>query len=411
MKIIAGLDVGNGYVKGAGHEAKSAEKMKADIPSGACSITTSSDIKTKPEDVPGVIDDIFNQMDISFDSPLIRDMNRHLFGERAVQSGKYVDEFDVFSALSKAKQEIGPTLTLATCAGLALKEYYKENGKLPEDTIKAKMRIALALPIDEFRDYRVQYADSYKAGTHVVTFHNFEQRVRIELEFEDVQVLAEGAAAQFAIAMNGVALIEAMITEAKKFDENFPNDITAEAVAQAQTVVGIDIGEGTINFPVFKDGKLNVDTSFSYNVGWGSVLERARERLSKTMPIKSRKELAALIETPAKTPMMERTRQKALAIVEEERISFVDEVIQQFRKVCGRVGTWIEVVYVYGGGAGKLKDRLYPALIKTSKDFDASYPVLYLDSVYSRNLNREGLLYIADMMAKQSEKADKKTTK
>lgn len=408
MKIIAGLDVGNGYLKGSSHEDKSADKIKVDIPSGACSITTSSDIKAKAEDVPAIVGDIFNQMDVSFDSPLVKDMNRHLFGERAVESGKYMDEFDVFSALSKAKQEIGPTLTLAACAGIALKEYYNANGKLPEDIIKAKMRIALALPIDEFRDYRKEYADGYKGCKHLVTFHNFEQRVRIELEFEDVQVLAEGAAAQFAIAVNGVTLIDAMIKDAKRYDPEFDQNITAEAVAQAQTTVGIDIGEGTVNFPVFKDGSLNIDTSFSYNQGWGSVLERARERLAKDMPIKSRKELAALIEKEPKTPMMQRTRDKALKVVEEERNTFVNEVIQQFRKVCGRVGTWIEVVYVYGGGAGKLKDKLYPALIKTSKDFDASFPVLYLDSNYSRNLNREGLLYIADMMAKQSEKKTEK---
>ena len=63
-----------------------------------------------------------------------------------------------------------------------------------------------------------------------------------------------------------------------------------------------------------------------------------------------------------------------------------------------RNGAFAEVVYVYGGGATPVRESLYPKLIKAiQRTFgeDAFMPVLYLDSSYSRCLNRDGLYLLA----------------
>lgn len=65
-----------------------------------------------------------------------------------------------------------------------------------------------------------------------------------------------------------------------------------------------------------------------------------------------------------------------------------------FQNVLAQAGAATEVVYVYGGGSGPLKEQLYPALRAVAGDV----PVLYLDSSYSRHLNREGL-YLAARVA------------
>ena len=59
-----------------------------------------------------------------------------------------------------------------------------------------------------------------------------------------------------------------------------------------------------------------------------------------------------------------------------------------------KVGAYAEVIYVYGGGASPIKEVLYPVLCDVLKDYNLDIPILYLDSMYSRFLNREGLFVI-----------------
>ena len=69
-----------------------------------------------------------------------------------------------------------------------------------------------------------------------------------------------------------------------------------------------------------------------------------------------------------------------------------------------KVGAFTEVVYIYGGGATAVKEYLHPLLLKEVKGFGGEgsmFPVLYLDSRYSRHLNREGLYIIAELLAKK----------
>jgi plasmid segregation protein ParM len=71
--------------------------------------------------------------------------------------------------------------------------------------------------------------------------------------------------------------------------------------------------------------------------------------------------------------------------------------VDTFTKLLHKADGQIEVIYVYGGGASSLKQWLYPLLIDASRDFAAGsdFPILYLDSKYSRYLNREGLFDVA----------------
>ena len=62
-----------------------------------------------------------------------------------------------------------------------------------------------------------------------------------------------------------------------------------------------------------------------------------------------------------------------------------------------------EVVYVYGGGASPLRDALYPKLCELFNEYQIDVPILYLDSTYSRFLNREGL-YLIEKNIVQSKK-------
>lgn len=404
MKLVAGLDIGNGYVKGAVNTFENlGQKPKGiDFPSGVARIIYSHDIQTEPADAKPVIDDIFNQMDVSFGSNLVSDTTRRLFGKRGLASGSIIEEFDVDSVLSKAQQDLSGVLVLGSIAGQALKEYYESNKSLPDKTIDVDVRVALALPIAEYMRYRKVYAEGFKSGTHMVTFHNFTIPVNVSITFSDVQVLAEGASAQYAINAKGTKFMDAMLQDVRRLGEPLEG-ITAQDVLAATNTVGIDIGEGTVNFPVFQNGKFNPDASVTFDRGYSSVINNALDVLGPRYMFKNRKQLVDFLQTPATNI----TRNKHTACeteVAKHAYGFAMEIAEQFSRVMRKVGAFTEVVYIYGGGATAVKEYLHPLLLKEVKGFGGEgsmFPVLYLDSRYSRHLNREGLYIIAELLAKK----------
>lgn len=400
MLQIAGLDIGNGYVKGsAGPYTQAASGI--DFPSGAAYMMNPHDIKTTGAAVPKIIENIFNEMDATFDSPLVKDQTRRLFGTRGINSGCVMEEFDVYSNLSKAKQPLSAVLVLGSVAGKALQNYWAENQSLPTDILHVHARVALSLPIMEYKQYRKSYAAGFMGSTHMVSIHNFEQIVRIEITFDDVQVIAEGASAMYAITARGVELMNVMLADVRRLGEPLPG-ITAEDILAAENTVGIDIGEGTVNFPVFQMGRFNPDASITYNKGYGSVLTGALARLEEAgMPMQSRKALTEFLQRqPSKLAIGRYNMVKH--IVEQEMVGFAKNVVMQFRNVMSNAGVFTDVVYVYGGGATPLKEVLHPLLLEASRSMggsDVACPILYLDSRYSRYLNREGLYIMANSYA------------
>lgn len=404
MKMIAGLDIGNGYVKGT-IQVDNHDPQVVDFLSGVAIETNSAGLKVTGADISAEVGNIFNTMEASFDSPAIESHTNRLFGQRGVRSGKAMEEFDVASTISKAQQDLSGVLILGSLAGEALQSYYTDHQALPDDILRVTARIAVALPITEYKTQRKQYIDKFRDVKHMVSIHNFEHTIRVEILISDVQVLAEGASAQYAIVSHGVPLMNALLQDLRSHGEAFEG-ITAEDVLAAENTVGIDIGEGTVNFPVFQDGRFNADASITFAKGYGTVLEQAREHLQMmNMQFPSRKALADFLLSSS-NPLKAARRAKVQQVVHEEIEGFVQELCLQLRKVISRVGSYTDVVYVYGGGANPVKDQLYPALLDMMRQFggeDVSYPILYLDSTYSRHLNREGLFIVAKEVAAQAE--------
>ncbi|MCY1718426.1 ParM/StbA family protein [Microbacterium sp. SL62] len=397
ITITGGVDVGNGYVKAA---LRGDGLDKFDIPSGVALITSASDLPTPDsaalETTSG---EFFNELDLQFNSPLVHATHRHLFGKRALraQTPRF-EEFDVVSGISKAEQSLTKVLVMGLFAGKALRDYVKKNGALPQGQLDVEARVALALPIDEYREHRVVFAESFKGGTHLVTVNNFETPVSVRIEFVDVQVAAEGASAQFAIRQLGVDLANSMVEDVRAHGQALEG-VTGKDIHDARSTVGIDIGEGTVNFPVYTDGKFNGDASRTFNKGFGTVLNNALTPLSRAkLAFNSRKSLADyLLSTPSALKRAEHA--KVTAIVSEQSELFSEQVVEEFRKIMAEVGRDTEVVYVFGGGSGSVREMLHPRLLEVVPE---GTPVLFLDTRYSRHLNREGLLIAADMVSEQA---------
>ena len=175
--------------------------------------------------------------------------------------------------------------------------------------------------------------------------------------------------------------------------ERLRQRVTAELLVGVRNTIGVDVGEGTVNFPVFTDGAFNSEAAGTLDQGYGTALTNALDRMStsgdKDLRFKNRKALADFLQqTPS--VFLQGRFDRAKGYVDEESEYLTEEIASRFEDVLTEVGGTTKVVYVYGGGSGPIKEILRPILQKAA----GTIPVLYLDAAYSRHLNREGL-YLA----------------
>ena len=101
-----------------------------------------------------------------------------------------------------------------------------------------------------------------------------------------------------------------------------------------------------------------------------------------------------LIQNPM--PAQKHIQDNMRVYINKQITIFVRDVLKEFSNIFRKVGLRTDVIYIYGGGSKDVKDTLYPAIIEAvTLDDGSCLPVIYLDSSYSRDLNRTGLYEIA----------------
>lgn len=420
IQLVGGIDTGNGYVKGVirGNVSGQGVFDTVDLPSAVVSTSRSTPkVPDADADAPAIVaGDFFNQLAASFTSPLVSHSDLRIFGRSALSTpGSKFTQFEVVGARSKADQELSFVLVLGVFAAKALKDHVAANGSLPDHELRVQVRTGLALPIAEYVARRSGFAASFigalgsaDPSVHLVTIKNFSTPVTVRLEFADVQVLPEGASAQFAISAKGeplaAALLEDLATESPEVAESI-SGVTPEMLVGVHNTIGVDVGEGTVNYPVFSDGAFNSEAATTLDQGYGTALTNALDRMQssgdKNLAFKNRKTLADFLQQ-APSAFLQGRYDKASGFVEQETEYLSDDIVSRFEDVLAEVGGTTEVVYVYGGGSGPIREQLRPVLQKAA----GSIPVLYLDAGFSRHLNREGL-YIAASKAEEKAKANR----
>lgn len=400
MKIVAGLDIGNGYVKGiAGyHGAPLNESMRVDLPS-VVSYKTGMEMLPK-EATDEYIRHLDNELDATITSNAISsaDEGRMFFGQRAIRSGETLCEFNISDMTSKCEASLSTILILGSLASLAMRMYWKEHHALPA-SLDVDACIGIALPIEEFMTYRDVYPNKLMRSDHTVMVRNFENDIPVRIHFSQVSPVAEGAAAQFAITDLGAGFLQAALNNARANGAAIDEGYTGEVLASVENTIGIDIGEGNVNFPVYTDGTVNIEASRSINRGYGTVLTNVvnEVRNKQGLVFETRKDLADFMLDTSMTPSKRTRRAQLQRYIDEYVKLFCREVMTEFTSIFRKVGARTDAIYVYGGGANNVRAALYPQLVKavTYDDGNQSIPVIYLDSSFSRDLNRNGLFQVA----------------
>lgn len=405
ISIIGGLDVGNGYTKGKLYVNGNKTPVLLDMPSIVAYVSGHTWMPTEPDD--DYMSDLINELDVDIRSDAVNpsDRGRILVGRRAVASGATPVIFNIDDHIPKCDDSLSVEIILTSLASLGLSEYWKAHKQLPAETLHVKSTLAVALPISDYVAYRERYRQILTGHKHTVYIHNFERDVTVDVTFDEVVVLAEGAAAQYAISDLGAKFLDAALADCRQRGVPVDASESGSTLISYTNTIGVDIGEGTVNLPVFRNGKVSVETSGSINKGYGTVLTHVVEQL-RNMPFapQSRKDLAEFMLKTNPNAQQRKLQSRIKSYVDDEVRVFVRDVIMEYKSVLARVKLNVDVVYVYGGGASSVRDILWPALVEASKlDEDVYTPVVYLDSAYSRDLNRNGLALVATAVAKRKQ--------
>ena len=401
--MIAGLDIGNGYVKGQ------IDGKTIKFPS-VCAVNFTGDSLPVPDErlTEFFSRSVYDQLDATFDSNTVKTTSHRFFGERAMASGLTLEEFDVNSSQSKAEVDLSGVLILGALAGRILVEYWNEHKALPTETLKRKCDLITALPVTEYRAFRDGYAKRFMGQSHMVTIHNFEKPVRIEITFSSVRVMSEGEAAGYAMLFSDDKLMQkflnAAIDAGQKLDGVTPSDLK-----NAASMIGLDIGEGTLNFAVFTGKRFNYDISTSVPKGYSQVLMRTMDRVLENggPRFSSRKELSEFMSREPSA--LSRARWESVkAVLDQEKYAFAREIAMKTSQVIARAGGLVEAVYVFGGGAIPMREFLYPELLKitNAKASTDPLPLLYLNDDQAQFLNEYGLYMVAESLHKNKKKSD-----
>lgn len=483
MRVIAGLDIGNGYVKGkalvgsasrdlyTAYDNKTLKPIKLDCPS-VVAYSTGSNLPMVP--THNYVADLLNQLDVTITSSALKsrdDSKRMFVGTRAVTQGDAQITFDINSPAPKCDESLSIQLIASAITSAAIEEYFFEHenlntggglvgetaadtssnnnesaregmdaffesdttsDKLPYSGLEIDVVLGVNLPISDYRDYKDSYIEKLERAPITTVVHNFEQPITCTIRFVDVAVMPEGAAGSYAIAtleqshhgfLDQILLrargdIDEMIAEQKKRGEkvtltNISEEYSGQILANAKNSISVDIGEGTVNFPVFKEtahaSRISIEDSKSINVGYGSVLQRLMDQMhGSDLQFGSRKDLADFLLPPdgPVSPVQRNMRRMLAAQLKPELEIFANTIISTYTQIFRTVGARTEVVYVYGGGSTPMRDVLYPLLVEASTINGFAIPVLYMRSVDSRDLNRNGLFDGAMSLARRSFRYD-----
>ena len=351
------------------------------------------------------LEGMINHMDVTISSSAVKTQGRFLVGNAAIKSSLPLKAFDVNDFTGKSDNDLAIILTLSMIAAQRISLAVK-NGEDLSDQLSTEINMTTALPVSEGKKNGIinNYVNKYIGSKHTVVFHNFKDPITVSLNFKNVYVALEGEVAQLYLKNSDIEL-QGLIKQ--DFSKNYPelaNDIKVSDLVKIDNLLGIDIGEGTTDLVVIKEGHANAVASTSLPTGYGNALQDAIDVLqTENMNFEARSQLQDYLAQEV-SPLAKRMQTKVRQIVFEQLEPFADKIVTAASKTMRKAGANVEILYVYGGGSIPMLEQtaLRQKLSQKMKDFSGGIdvPVIWINKSYAQNLNEKGLELILKAMNK-----------
>lgn len=349
------------------------------------------------------LSDMINHMDVTVSSSAVKTQGRFLLGTAAVKSSLPMRAFDVNDFTGKSDNDLSIILTLGMIAAQRVALAVENDEDLSEQ-LNAEVNMTTALPVSEGKKNGIvdSYINKYINSKHTVVFHNLKDPITVSLTFNKVYVALEGEVAQLYIQNSDIKL-KGLIK--KDFAKNYPElatEIEVTDLVKIKNLLGIDIGEGTTDLVVIKDGKANAVSSTSLPTGYGNALQDAIDVLqTQNMNFEARSQLQDYLSQDV-SPLAKRMQNKVRQTIFEQLAPFADKIVEAASKTMRKAGANVEVLYVYGGGSIPMLEQteLRQKLAQKMKDFSGGIdvPVIWIDKSYAQILNERGLELVLNVL-------------
>lgn len=349
------------------------------------------------------LSDMINHMDVTVSSSAVKTQGRFLLGTAAVKSSLPMRAFDVNDFTGKSDNDLSIILTLGMIAAQRVALAVENDEDLSEQ-LNVEVNMTTALPVSEGKKNGIvdSYINKYINSKHTVVFHNLKDPITVSLTFNKVYVALEGEVAQLYIQNSDIKL-KGLIK--KDFAKNYPElatEIEVTDLVKIKNLLGIDIGEGTTDLVVIKDGKANAVSSTSLPTGYGNALQDAIDVLqTQNMNFEARSQLQDYLSQDV-SPLAKRMQNKVRQTVFEQLAPFADKIVEAASKTMRKAGANVEVLYVYGGGSIPMLEQteLRQKLAQKMKDFSGGIdvPVIWIDKSYAQILNEKGLELVLNVL-------------
>lgn len=352
------------------------------------------------EEEKNYMNNLLSELDVTVQSSEVRTAGRLLVGVAARKLPQSSRGFDVNDLEGKSGTDLSLILTLSTIAGYAVRNEYGRTNTIPT-RVSVTVDMATALPITEGkRDAAsARFAARYTKDTHVVTLHNFDHLVQVEIKFNAVFVALEGESAQYRLRRATDELANGVKAD---FDKHYPDMATllsARELVESGDAMGVDIGDGTVDMPVFIDSELHVQMSSSLSEGYGNALEEAKDDLiAQRVNLHSRSELQELV-TSVQPPLSRARQAKARDAVNAQLTNFGSRIVDAVSATLRKSSSSVSVIFVYGGGSTPMEPYLREVLMEKTKAFTGGdgIPVVFVPEEYAQDMNERGLRIILDV--------------
>lgn len=349
------------------------------------------------------LSDMINHMDVTVSSSAVKTQGRFLLGTAAIKSSLPMRAFDVNDFTDKSDNDLSIILTLGMIAAQRVALAVENDEDLSEQ-LNTEVNMTTALPVSEGKKNGIvdSYINKYINSKHTVVFHNLKDPITVSLTFNKVYVALEGEVAQLYIQNSDIKL-KGLIK--KDFSKNYPElatEIEVTDLVKIKNLLGIDIGEGTTDLVVIKDGKANAVSSTSLPTGYGNALQDAIDVLqTQNMNFEARSQLQDYLSQDV-SPLAKRMQNKVRQTVFEQLAPFADKIVEAASKTMRKAGANVEVLYVYGGGSIPMLEQteLRQKLAQKMKDFSGGIdvPVIWIDKSYAQILNEKGLELVLNVL-------------
>ena len=387
-QINMAADIGNGFTKVAIDQQRM--KLQPSI------IAYANQVPHAPtQDDHTVLANLANDLEISVQSPgaLAADDTHYLVGKAAYNCTNSIS-FNIGANADKAHEDLTLIMTLSMIT-LNILQRYLTRKHLPSQINVTVDYLTTALPIVEaMNEQHLEWLKQrYANNTHMVTVYNFAEPITLRIKFNHVSVISEGVIGNLGLAIDPHNLKPrpASFYKAGLENRNHTKNFNGQTLLQdVENIVGIDIGDGTVDISVVGQGftpmpRLNVFIDEGIGTLINNILAQLRQQ---SIRINNRQMFLQMMSQDNARGKFLRTK------LSHELIVIERPILERLKSIYTSLNNNVGLIYFHGAGATALhhedfNNRLHN-LIQTMDPWEATN-ILWLDAQFSQWLNLEGL--------------------